>query len=198
MSDGGSEVADIDAKSAGEKYSTMKCFHQVGWALPVRSTFRYSLKQKKVLCEYFIKGEANGKKMTGSQVAKLTRSSFTTSEYLTENQIKSLFSRWSKLKREGKLKPPTDDTASQNKLIQTEEQAEDNDDHNAEFQEESVRITNLLSWSKDDWVAVEYEGKWYPGMVKEVGDLITVKSMEVPTLGKNCFKWPKSVDVLPY
>ena len=46
---------------------------------------------------------------------------------------------------------------------------------------------------KDDW-----EGKWYPGMVKEVGDLITVKSMEVPTFGKNCFKWPKSVDVLPY
>ena len=35
-------------------------------------------------------------------------------------------------------------------------------------------------------------------MVKEVGDLITVKSMEVPTFGKNCFKWPKSVDVLPY
>ena len=77
MSDGGSEVADIDAKSAGEK-----------WALPVRSTFRYSLKQKKVLYEYFIKGGENGTKMTGSQVAKLARSSFTISEYLTEKQIK--------------------------------------------------------------------------------------------------------------
>ena len=88
-----------------------------------------------------VKGKENGKKMTGSQVAKLTRSSLTTSEYLTEKQIKSLLSRWSKLKREGKLKPPTDDTASQNEEIQTgdyqeneEEQAKDNDDHNAEFQ----------------------------------------------------------------
>ena len=53
----------------------------------------------------------------------------------------SLFSHWSKLKREGKLKTRTDDTASQNEEIQTEddqeneeEQAEDYDDHNAEFQ----------------------------------------------------------------
>ena len=44
-------------QSAGEKYPTMKFFHQVGWMSPVRSTFRYSLKQTKVLYEYFIEGE---------------------------------------------------------------------------------------------------------------------------------------------
>ena len=118
-------------------------------------------------------------------MAKHTRSSFTISVF-DKKADQVTFSRWSKLKREGKLKTPTDDTASQNEEIQTEddqenevEQAEDNDDHNAEFQEESFRVTYLLSWSKDDWVAVEYEGKWYLRMVKEVGDLITVKGSNI-------------------
>ena len=43
-----------------------------------------------------------------------------------------------------------------------------------------------MSWSKDDWVAVGYEGEWYPGVVNEVDNLITVKSMSFPSFGKNC------------
>ena len=86
----------------------MNIFQHVGWALPIRSTFRYSLKQKIVLYEYFMKGEENGKKMSADQVAKLSRNKLGTFKYLKERQIKSLFSRWSKLFREGKLKPPTE------------------------------------------------------------------------------------------
>ena len=60
----------------------MNIFQHVGWALPIRSTFRYSLKQKIVLYEYFMKGEENGKKMSDDQVAKLSRNKLGTFEYL--------------------------------------------------------------------------------------------------------------------
>ena len=49
MSDGGIELEDADVLSGGEECQTMSMFSNVGWALPVRSTFRYSSKQKKVL-----------------------------------------------------------------------------------------------------------------------------------------------------
>ena len=195
MSDGGHEAADIDIQSAcNNRCATMNIFQHVGWALPIRSTFRYSLKQKIVLYEYFMKGEENGKKMSADLVAKLLRNKLRTFEYLKERQIKSLFSRWSKLFREGKLKPPTE---QENKTEDEEPETEENEDY-AEVKEETIRITNLMSWSKDDWVAVEYEGEWYPGVVNEVDNLITVKSMSFPSLGKNCFKWPTCDDVLQY
>ena len=55
MSDGGIEVEDADVLSTGEECHTMSMFKNVGWALPVRSPFRFSLKQTKVLYEYFCK-----------------------------------------------------------------------------------------------------------------------------------------------
>ena len=85
MSDGGHEAADIDIQSAcNNRCATMNIFQHVGWALPIRSTFRYSLKQKIVLYEYFMKGEENGKKMSADQVAKLSRNKLGTFEYLKE------------------------------------------------------------------------------------------------------------------
>ena len=96
--------------------------------------------------------------------------------------------------REGKLKPPTE---QENKSEDEEPETEENEDY-AEIKEKTIRITNLMSWSKDDWVAVEYEGEWYPGVVNEVDNLITVKSMSFPSFGKNCFKWPTCDDVLQY
>ena len=49
MSDGGIEVEDADVLSPGEECHTMSMFKNVGWALPVRSSFRFSSKQNKVL-----------------------------------------------------------------------------------------------------------------------------------------------------
>ena len=96
--------AEVDLQTACNLYSTMQVFQHMGWALPVRSTFRYSYKQKKILYEYFMQGEVNGKKMSADQVEKLSRKQLTISEYITSKHIKSLFSRWSRLLREGKLK----------------------------------------------------------------------------------------------
>ena len=85
----------------------MKMFKQQGWALPVRSNFRYSAKQKVLLYKYFVEGEESGKKMSPEQVHLLLRKDHIPSEYVTSQQIRSLYSRWSTLKRQGKLTPPT-------------------------------------------------------------------------------------------
>ena len=45
MSDGGIEVEDADVLSPGEVCHTMSMFKNVGCALPVRSSFMFSLKQ---------------------------------------------------------------------------------------------------------------------------------------------------------
>ena len=36
-------------------------FNSKGWALPIRSKFRFSIKQKRLLFKYFIEGEKSGK-----------------------------------------------------------------------------------------------------------------------------------------
>ena len=48
-------------------------FKQHGWALPIRSNFRYSAKQKSLLYKYFIAGEESDKKMSPEQVHLLLR-----------------------------------------------------------------------------------------------------------------------------
>ena len=196
MSDGGIELEDADVLSADEECQTMSMFSNVGWALPVRSTFRYSLKQKKVLYDYFMQGEENGKKMSADQVAQLSRNKFITSEYLTAKQIKSLFSRWTKMRRVGQLKPPAENDGSIEEEIENDEEVES--DYHAEIQQEAVRITNEMSWSVNDWVVCEYDDKWYPGIVQSIDQYVTVKCMAFPVFGKNCFKWPEPEDISLY
>ena len=85
----------IDANDA----TCMSTFKEQGWALPVRSSFRFSDKQKQLLYGYFIHGEEAGKKMSPEQVHLLLRKKLSTDEYVTSQQIRSLFSRWTKLKK---------------------------------------------------------------------------------------------------
>ena len=68
-------------------------FCNKGWALPVRRIFRYTEKQKKLLLEVFIAGEESGKKMSPEQVHQSLRRKLSPSEYVTSQQIRSLFSR---------------------------------------------------------------------------------------------------------
>ena len=67
-----------------------------GWALPVRSTFRFNVRQKTFLFQLFENGEKNGKKESPEDAHMAMRKSFPTNEYCTVKQIRSLFSRWSK------------------------------------------------------------------------------------------------------
>ena len=43
-------------------------FQQQGWALPIRKKFKFSIKQKKLLYDYFIQGETSGKKLSPDHV----------------------------------------------------------------------------------------------------------------------------------
>ena len=79
-----------------------------GWALPTRSTFRYSMRQKDILYKLFMEGEVSEKKFSPEQVHLLIRKELQVSEYVTTQQIRSLFSRWSRLKKDNRLNEPID------------------------------------------------------------------------------------------
>ena len=71
----------------------LNLFKDEGWALPVRSTFRYTNQQKSLLRRYFMEGEISGKKMSPEQVHMKMRKDLTPDQYVTSNQIRYLFSR---------------------------------------------------------------------------------------------------------
>ena len=79
-----------------------------GWALPTRNTFRYSMRQKDILYKLFMEGEVSGKKFSPEQVHLLIRKELQVSEYVTTQQIRSLFSCWSRLKKDNRLNEPID------------------------------------------------------------------------------------------
>ena len=64
-----------------------------GLALPKRKVFHYSTKQKRLLMEIFLAGEECRKKMIPEQVHQQLHTKLKPSEYVTSQQIRSLFSR---------------------------------------------------------------------------------------------------------
>jgi hypothetical protein len=88
-------------------------FEKEGWALPTRKKTRFSLKQKGYLYDLFMNGEETGRKIRPEEaVRKMQRAEilggkiFSPTEYLTTDQVRSLFSRMSSLNRQGKLQDP--------------------------------------------------------------------------------------------
>ena len=71
----------------------LRIFTKSGWALPVRKNFRFSEKQKKILYKVFMDGEVSGKKMSPEQVHLELSKVLTPIEYVSSQQIRSLFSR---------------------------------------------------------------------------------------------------------
>ena len=99
-----SAISSTNISLNAEKH--LDCFENEGWALPIRSTFRFNIKQKKILYRYFMEGETTGKKFSPEQVHVLMRRELLVTEYVTSQQIRSLFSRWSRLKSQNKLQEP--------------------------------------------------------------------------------------------
>ena len=98
---------------------------------------------------------------------------FSSNEYLHVSQIKSLFSRWSKLKREGDLKPPTEKTFLPDKCLQNEivnETKESNLIVQEEFSRECLSKVSTLNYSVDDWVLVKYDDTTLVGTINEIAD----------------------------
>ena len=67
-----------------------------GWALPVRTSFRFKKRQKNFLFKAFADGEHSAKKANPEEVHQNMRNFFDLMDYCSVRQIKSLFLRWSR------------------------------------------------------------------------------------------------------
>ena len=99
----------------------------MGWALPKRRFSRFNHHKQKYIYDLFIEGETTGKKAAPKKNALEMKNLridgenyFSFREYLRATQIKSLFSRYAKLKTDGKLTPPTNKTVSVDDEIQND------------------------------------------------------------------------------
>ena len=110
------QTSSIHFETSSSCKPVIQPFHEMGWSLPVRKRTRFTDKQRKLLYDIFIQGEESGKKVSPHQAHLQIRKSLKPEEYVTSQQIKSLFSRWSQLKQKGKLtdvedsKEPKDDS----------------------------------------------------------------------------------------
>ena len=99
-------IADMSLEDAVQCFPIMGKLKELGWALLIRSKFGFTYIQKKLLYGYFIEGEKTGKKICLEQVEKLLRKALNPDQYVTVQQIKSLYSRWAKLLKDGQLEEP--------------------------------------------------------------------------------------------
>ena len=70
-------------------------FSTKGWALPVRTSFRFKKRQNNVLFKAFVDDEHSGKKASPEEVHQNRRNFLDPVDYCSVCRIKSLFSRWS-------------------------------------------------------------------------------------------------------
>ena len=181
-------------------YSTV--FAQKGWALPERSRFRYSNKQKTILYKYFMDGQNYGKKMSPEEAHQSMRKVVQPEEYVTAQQIRSLFSRWSRQQKEGKLVAPSEDDDHLENDDSLDEE-EDPDFEAAEYMNDLMEATcsAVPQWKMNDWVAVVYDKNWYPGEITDLQENhVVVNCMRHSSEYKpNYFCWPTGkADVLEY
>lgn len=205
------EVYTSEPKTVLTSISTevpmMSRFSEAGWALPIRSNFRYSYKQKKYLYNQFMEGEISGKKKSPEQVHLDMRKDFDVEEYVTVQQIKSLFSRMSTEKRKGTLTEPK---MSTNVDKDTEAYNGEHDDDvvddvtdnvdDADLRNTALSILTELTVECEKWVMVLYQGEMFPGVVKKIfdGGIIRIQCMEYEENKKNKFRWPTVLDINDY
>ena len=184
-----------------------------GWAIPFRSTFRYTYEQKRFLYDIFMDGQTSGKKRSPEETVTSIRSHFTsTKDYVTKTQVQSLFSSFTRKLTDGKLLPPTPPTA----IATTHEQEKLEDDLDLDedlsaddIGQDMVRdvieqvISKSVTWDIDTWVVIRYKRNWLPGMIipkdsshPSEEEIFVVKCMERKGSGKNFFKWPRYPDLV--
>ena len=214
-----------EARSSTESSSTVKTVATTpndimrimmtkGWAITERSNFRYSFEQKVILYRLFMEGEETGAKVSPEAAEKVIRQEMKDPEhYVTVQQIRSLFSTWSKSYREGKLKPPEKKKAQQSKKKTSAENTASDDeideiDESACVQDddEAVEYHNCLTnavadvcsqWEVDDWVVVKYDNDKFPGQITTVEDggvLVDCMHECFPGESRNHFRWPHPRD----
>ena len=144
----------------------------------------------------FIEGEIAVKKVTPEKAAlemkKLEidgENYLSSKEYLCVTQVKSLFSRHAKLKRDGKLTPPTKKTISIDYEIQR-----DSHDCDAIMKQELTadivfNIINDCKADSDDRVLEKYVNLVFVGIIKDLSEN-ECKVKCIHECSQNQFKWP--------
>ena len=121
------------------------------WALPKSLFSRFNYHQQKYMYNLFIEGETIGKKAPKKVALEMKNlrtdgeKYFSSKEYLHATQIKSLFSSYVKLKKDGKLTPPTNKTVSIDDEIQ-------NDNHDYDAIMEQQLSTDIVSNINSDMI----------------------------------------------
>ena len=176
----------------------MSIFSTPGWALPIRKIFRYSYEQKMFLFNIFKEGEETGKKMSPDQTHMKMREQFPVSQYVTAEQIKSLFSRWSCEQRKGILKEPKR-SQKEEEVYTTPVQDKATLDNDVIRGTTCSVMTVIMDLECSKWVMVLYDGDIFPGIIKQItSQKVTVQCMEYEMEGKNCFRWPNNSDISDY
>ena len=136
----------------------------MGWALPQKCFTRFSFCQLKYIYDLFIQGETTGCKATPEKVfndmknCRINRNMneyFSPNEYLHVSQIKFLFIRYSKLKREGKLKTATEMVYLPDECLQNEIVNETNESNlivQEEFTREIFSKVSTPNYSHSKWL----------------------------------------------
>ena len=122
----GSSATNTSMDMACAEYPVMEFLNQKGWALPVRSKFRFNDRQKRILYDLYMQGEKSNKKVTPEQAVQVIRKNLKVEDFVTSQQVKALFSRWTRLQKQGKLNidlPQVDD--------EDDDDAQDDDMYNA-------------------------------------------------------------------
>ena len=202
----------IDFNEAVKETPLLLEISKQGWALPQRQFFRFEYETKLELYNIFMDGERTNQKKTSEQAANIIRSKKL--QYVTPAQIKSLFSTFSRQKRDGTLtapvKPKTTETQRQENVTIDEDEVEYEDERIGEEDEtdESVHISdlrdevdeilhNLNDWKINDFVAVRWQQAWYPGKILEMNETYLVSLMEYVDNPRftNKFRWPEETAV---
>ena len=181
------------------KYLDM--FMKKGWALPVRSKFRFSFQQKDILYTCFMNGEKTGNKVSPEEAASIIREKLSPKDYVTVQQIRSLFSRWCKQFREGTLQAPKKITSTNDVSDAEDEDVDDcaeDDDDAVRYQNELTRIVQNAcpQWNVKDWVVINYDNEMFPGEIISIedDDSVVVDCMKECFAGRNCFRRPQPRD----
>ena len=197
------KVFDSDLFTLCEEVKLMSIISNQGWAIPTRTTFRYTPAQKKFLYDIFLTGEETGKKKSPEEVERLVRQKFKSTDlYVTVPQIRALFSSFSRKYREGTLKNPEEEAENpvdSNDTTMVIEPDEDQIDGLLDTIDKA--LSSLSTWEIRSWVVVKYGRQWYPGRIlqhNEGEDEYSVTCMMRKQHNSNCFRWPESTDIEIY
>ena len=206
-----SNSSTVETISTAAPNKVMEMLQADGWAIPSRSNFRFSFEQKEILYKLFMDGEKTGNKVSPDSAASIIRERLTVKDYVTTQQIRSLFSRWSKQLRENTLAAPhrkanaRDDCTNKDSSSEDEDEDEDgnhedldaNDEESLHYHDE---LSNVVAeacpeWELNDWVVVKYNSKMFPGQVIGVEEAcFVVDCMHECFSSRNCFRWPHPRD----